>query len=85
MSRLFCHSGFIWCLGVTKEVFNRPSEYPNFNFINVLKEEFKNELYKYISPQELLLNHTLCKHYLRFLPRKKKEEAFARLLKINKD
>ena len=79
LSRLFCHSGFIWCMGVTNELFKRPSEYINFNFVNVLSDGFKEKLFKYITPEEILLNHTLCKHYLRFLPNEKKKEAFRRL------
>ena len=80
LSRLFCHSGYIWSVGITSEMFKRPNEYINFNFVNVLNEDFRNKLFEYIKFEEIILNHTLSKHYLRFLPKEKKEEVFYRLL-----
>ena len=76
LSRLFVHSGYISHMGVCREILKRPSEYPNYNYINCLNDEFKNRLIKYISYSELLINHTLFKYYVRFLDKDKKKKAF---------
>ena len=80
LSRIFSHSGYIWHMGVANEIFKRPTEYINFNFLNVMSDEFKNVLFSYISPMDLILNHTLCKHYVRFVSEDKKEIIIRHLL-----
>ena len=81
LSRIYCHSGFMYHIGAAHEILMKPHEYMNYNFVNVLNEDFKRVLFEYISMEDILLNHTLYKYYLRFLPKDKKCESFNRLLK----
>ncbi len=76
LSRIYVHSGYGSHAAYVKEIFNRPNEYLDYNFINYLNICFKELLEKNISFDELLLEHTLLKYYLRFLPYDKRIEAY---------
>ena len=76
IARLYAHSGFLWNTGIAKEILSRPDEYVNHNFVNVLNNDFRKQLETYISFEEILMNHTLFKYYVRFLPRDKRIKAY---------
>ena len=80
LCRLFSHIGFTNYSDLAKEIFKRPAEYISYNFVNILSEQFKKELEKYISLEDIVLNHTLAKFYLRFQPKEKRRDLFQRLV-----
>lgn len=80
LCRLFSHIGFTNYSDLAKEIFKRPAEYISYNFINILSGQFKNELEKYIPLEDIVLNHTLAKFYLRFQPKEKRRDLFQRLV-----
>ena len=84
LCRLFSHIGFTNYSDLAKEIFKRPAEYISYNFVNILSEQFKKELEKYISLEDIVLNHTLAKFYLRFQPKEKRRDLFQRLV-LNKE
>lgn len=47
----------------------------SYNFINCLNSEFRSVVESYISFEKLLLEHTLLKYYVMFLPKDKRREA----------
>ena len=83
LSRSLCRSGYAFHMGFVREIFKNPNEYVNYNYINILKDEYKNVLEKHISFKDLLLNHTLFKYYVRFLNKEKRVKAFE--LAMNSD
>ena len=44
LSRLFAHSGFVNHTSFTKEIFKRPNEYLDYDFINSLNYQFRRKL-----------------------------------------
>ena len=76
IARLYAHSGLLWNTGIAKEILSRPSEYVNHNFVNVLNKDFRKQLETYISFEEILMEHTLFKYYVRFLPKDKRTKAY---------
>ena len=81
IARLYAHSGLLWNTGIAKEILARPNEYVNHNFINVLRKDFRKQLETYISFEDILMEHTLFKYYVRFLPRQKRIKAYGVALK----
>ena len=77
LSRLYCHSGYIWHMGLALEIFKRPNEYVNYNFLNILNDDFLKVLEQYISLEEIITKHTLFNYYARFLELKKRKRAFS--------
>ena len=76
LARLYVHNGYGSSVAFTKVIFNRSSEYMDYNFINHLSKGFRNQLEKYISFDELLTEHTLFKYYVRFMPLEKRIRAY---------
>lgn len=75
LSRLFAHSGFVNHTSFTKEIFKRPNEYLDYDFINSLNYQFRRKLEEKFGFERLLYNHTLFKYYVRFLSKEKIESA----------
>lgn len=75
-SRMYCHSGYIFHTGIANEILARPTAYCDFNFINLLKNNFKKQLDDYIGFDNLIFDHTLFKYYGRFLPLEKRNDAY---------
>lgn len=84
LARIYAHSGYIFHMGITREIFERPSEYVNYNFVNLLDKEFLRTLEKYISLEEIFCNHTLFPYYVRFLPKEKRCQAMTTALSNRK-
>ena len=80
LSRLYVHSGIANHIEFRKMVFKRSNEYLDYNFINVLSAEFMNEINEKIGFENIILNHTLFKYYIRFLPKDKKLLAWCKAL-----
>ncbi|MBD5584216.1 MAG: TniQ family protein [Clostridia bacterium] len=81
LCRLYCHSGYVWHRGFANEVFSRWCEVPEYNFINVLNDDFRKTLEEYIPYKKLLLEHTLFPYYARFLPKERKIKAYEYAIK----
>ena len=80
LSRLYSRSGFVWSQGVARETLVRPLERPDYNFINILNEPFKETLARSNSFDELVLEHTLFKYYSRFMDKGKRKKAYLRAI-----
>lgn len=85
LSRIACHNGFLWHMGIAREILKNPSAGANYNYINILKDDFRRELERYIPIEQIALKHTLFKYYAVFLPYDKKNEAFEIAIKNNRD
>lgn len=85
LSRIACHNGFLWHMGIAREILKNPNAGANYNYINILKDDFRRELERYIPIEQIALNHTLFKYYAVFLPYDKKNEAFEIAIKNNRD
>ena len=68
LSRCYARSGYIWNTGFTKEIFERHTANIDCSFLNVLSPCFKILIGKKIGIRRLLMDHTLFKYYVRFLP-----------------
>ena len=73
---MFAHSGYSNRAVFTREVFNNESVRREYDFVFSMSSEFRAILEKYISIEELLLNHTLFPYYARFLPKDKRIAAY---------
>lgn len=80
LSRLYVHSGIVNHIEFRKMVFKRSNEYLDYNFVNVLSDEFMKEINEKIGFENIMLNHTLFKYYVRFLPKDKKLLAWSKAL-----
>lgn len=80
LSRLYVHSGIVNHIEFRKMVFKRSNEYLDYNFVNVLSDEFMKEINEKIGFENIMLNHTLFKYYVRFLPKDKKLLAWGKAL-----
>lgn len=80
LSRLYVHSGIANHIEFRKMVFKRSNEYLDYNFVNVLSDEFMKEIDEKIGFENIMLNHTLFKYYVRFLPKDKKLLAWSKAL-----
>lgn len=80
LSRLYVHSGIVNHIEFRKMVFKRSNEYLDYNFVNVLSDEFMKEIDEKIGFENIMLNHTLFKYYIRFLPKDKKLLAWCKAL-----
>lgn len=80
LSRLYSRSGFIWSQGIAREFLVRPLENPDYNFINILSNQFKEVLAKDYPFEELVLEHTLLKYYSRFIYKDKRKEVYLRAI-----
>lgn len=80
LSRLYVHSGIANHIEFRKLIFKRSNEYLDYNFVNVLSDEFMCELKEKIGFENIILNNTLFKYYVRFLPKDKKLLAWSKAL-----
>lgn len=64
------------------EIILKSSPYVDLNFFNTFKVEFIDLLKTQISIEELVLEHTLFKHYARFLPLDKRTLAYEHALAL---
>ena len=76
LARTYSQSGYIYHRYFAKEIFFRRKEIIDYNFINRLSPGFKKTLEQTIDFKDLLLNHTLFKHYARFISAKERAEAY---------
>ena len=75
LARLYSHSGHIYHVGLTSEIFQRPSEYVSYNFVNILKKDFLEVLNQYVSMKQIIFKHTLFPYYVRFVSKEKRQLA----------
>jgi hypothetical protein len=64
------------------EIISKSSPYLDLNFFNNFKPEFIDLLKTQMSIEELVLEHTLFKHYARFLPLDKRTLAYEHALAL---
>ena len=68
-------SGYIWNYGFSREILENTTAPLDSCFLNVFSREFKELLEEKIGLDKLILNHTLFKHYTRFLSLEKRREG----------
>lgn len=74
--RLFVRSGCGNRAAFAREVFRSEEASTEYDFIFPLRDEFKAEMEKRISFDELLFDHTLFPYYARFLPKDRRTAAY---------
>ena len=77
LARYHCYSGNQTYIHSAEELFLNKLRHPNIEFYNALKPEVLN---LFGDTQELILNHTLFKHYGRFVSSERKQKAMDTLL-----
>ncbi len=76
LARMFAQSGIIYHKYFVKEIFLNPDELIDYNFINLFGRSFKKFVRETMGFKELLLNHTLFKHYARYMEVKERLEVY---------
>jgi hypothetical protein len=66
-----------------REILLKSSAYFDLNFFDTYRPEFIELLKSQIPLSELILEHTLFRHYARFLPLERRKEAFEKALGLN--
>jgi hypothetical protein len=66
-----------------REILLKSSAYFDLNFFDTYRPEFVELLKSQIPLSELVLEHTLFKHYSRFLPLERRKEAYEKALGLN--
>lgn len=79
LSRAHVRSGMS-ATSFAEEMILKSSPYIDLNFFNTYKPEFIERLRTQIPIEELILKHTLLKHYARFLPLEKRLIAYQHAL-----
>lgn len=80
LSRIYAFSGYSSHVETAKRLLKRHTEYMDYNFINSFSEEFRNQIEKVISFEDLLFEHTLYKYYVRFLPNDLRNKVYSHAL-----
>jgi len=80
LSRCYAASGYIWNYGFSREILENTTAPLDSCFLNVFSREFKELLEEKIGLDKLILNHTLFKHYTRFLPLEKRREVLKKAI-----
>lgn len=80
LSRIYARSGYIWNSGFAQEIFERHTANIDCSFLNVFAPHFKRLIDEKIDFKRLLLDHTLFKYYVRFLPLERRISITAKAL-----
>jgi len=76
IARSYSQSGFLFNKYYLKEIFMNPKEQVDYNFINIFNSSFKRIIKETIGFKSLLLDHTLFKHYARFMSPEERKEVY---------
>lgn len=76
ISRLAIRVGDGFGEGFIRQVYKTNRTFPSLLFIGNLREEFYNDVLKYIGFKELLEEHTLFKYYVRFVDYKRLKNLY---------
>ena len=76
VSRAYAQSGYFHYRYFAKEVFEVSTIRPDFEFLNPYTHKFLSLFTNYKPLADIIFKHTMFPYYARFMPMKKKEEAF---------
>ena len=76
LARTYSQSGHIYHRYFAKEIFLSRKERIDYSFINRLSPGFRGIVEQTADFKDLLLNHTLFKHYARFIRAEERKEAY---------
>ena len=85
MARHFIRTGYARYRFVAEDLYVNPCTKPNPEFLNKLTKEAIDAISRYMSLEDVILNHTMFPQNARFLPRERKEKAYDLLLKMDKE
>lgn len=85
LSRYVVHKGIAVYRSAAEELFTKPKEFPEKEFINALQPEILERLCKGKSLEQIIMEHTMTPYYIRFLPKEKRKKARARLIRMEGD
>ena len=85
LSRYVVHKGIAVYRSAAEELFTKPKEFPEKEFINALQPEILERLCKGKPLEQIIMEHTMTPYYIRFLPKEKREKARARLIRMEGD
>lgn len=83
-ARYKIRSGHISYSGVARDLFETPTVKPNIEFINPLSKETLNIITKYMSLDQLIMQHTMFPLYARFLPLERRKDAYNLMIQMNR-
>ena len=76
VSRAYAQSGYVYYSYFAKEVFEVSTIRPDFEFLNPYTHKFLSLFTNYKSLADIIFKHTMFPYYARFMPMKKRVEAF---------
>lgn len=85
LSRYVVHKGIAVYRSAAEELFTKPKEFPEKEFINALQPEILERLCKGKPLEQIIMEHTMTPYYIRFLPKEKRKKARARLIRMEGD
>lgn len=85
LSRYVVHKGIAVYRSAAEELFTKPKEFPEKEFINALQPEILERLCKGKPLGQIIMEHTMTPYYIRFLPKEKRKKARARLIRMEGD
>lgn len=77
--RYYVHSGFLSHKTALQELYCKRSDNPSKEFIGNLNPDAKEQIFQLISPEKLVMQHTMYPQYARFIPLDQKKIALYRL------
>lgn len=75
LSRYAIHKGIAVYRSAAEELFVKPKEFPDKEFINGLQPEILERLCKGKPLEQIIMEHTMTPYYIRFLPQEKRDKA----------
>ena len=84
-ARYYVRSGYISYRFVTEDLYVNPCTKPNPEFWNKLTDDTIAGINRYMSLEDVIMKHTMFPQNARFLPRERKEKAYALLLNMDKE
>ena len=85
LARYFERTGYIDYVSAAKDLFEKTTVRPDIEFVNKYTEDAFKMITKYITFDEVILNHTMFPYYCRFIDSERKKKAFNSLVNMNVD
>lgn len=84
-ARYYVRSGYISYRFVAEDLYVNPCTKPNPEFWNKLTNDAMVGINRYMSLEDVIMNHTMFSQNARFLPKERQGKAFDLLLKMDKE
>lgn len=75
-SRMYSHSGYLYSISYASEIFYRFNDNMDYNMLNKLNFNFRKLLEDSYNFEDIMNNHTLFKHIVRFMDKDRRISAY---------